>query len=388
MSDLNVTVGLLFSTTGSYRIIGRSQIRGAILAMEEVSADPALPIRLTPAIADPGGIAQRYASVARDLLAKEKLTHVVGCYTSASRKEVVPLFEKHDALLWYPSHYEGFETCGNVVYTGAAPNQHIVPLIDFILANMGRRAWMVGSNYVWAWECHRIMREALQQAGGEVLGERYLPIGETDLQDVVERICDARPAFVFNNLIGESAYTFFRLFRQEAQRRGIDQPRDMPVLSCTLSEVELDEIGADAADGHVTSSVYFQSLARPANHRFVEAWRRRFPDGGPTSADAEAVYIAVHLLGRALAAAGDESLEAVREVLDSVALDAPQGAVRIDGGNRHCFLTPRIARSRRDGAFDVLYEAPEPVRPDPYLAWQKPWSRPDDLQAPLLRIVS
>ena len=110
------------------------------------------------------------------------LVHVVGCYTSSSRKEVLPLFEKHDGLLWYPSHYEGFESSDNVVYTGAAPNQHIVPLAEHLLRHYGTSAYCLGSNYIWAWENNKIMREAVQSAGGTVLAERYVPVGETRLR--------------------------------------------------------------------------------------------------------------------------------------------------------------------------------------------------------------
>jgi branched-chain amino acid transport system substrate-binding protein len=388
-----IEIGVLFSTTGSYRTIGRSLACGAVLAMEEVSADTSFPFTLIPVAMDPGGSAGRYGSCARDLLSTQNLSHVVGCYTSLSRKEVIPFFEKHDALLWYPSHYEGFETCENVVYTGSAPNQHIVPLIDYVLREGWDEAWFIGSNYVWAWESHRIMRDALNQTGGRVLGERYLPIGDTDLAQAVAQIIEARPRFVFNNLIGESAYAFFRALRAECRRRGIDQTADMPVLSCTLSEPELLEIGPDAAGGHLCSSVYFQSVHGPRNDRFVAAWNSRFgarngEAAGPTSADAESAYNAVHLLARALkATGGDQRLEAIREVLGSVSFDAPQGVVRIDPDNRHCHLRPRIGRSRADGGFDLVWEAPEAARPDPYLAWQAPWRPLGQREAPTLKVV-
>ncbi len=383
-----VELGILFSTTGSYRTIGRCMARGASLAMEEASADEAIPFTLTPVAMDPGGIAGRYGSCARDLLTRQNLKNVIGCYTSLSRKEVIPYFEKYDALLWYPSHYEGFETCENVVYTGSAPNQHIVPLIDYVLREGWESAWFIGSNYVWAWESHRIMRDALNQSGGRVMGERYLPIGDTDFTQSVAQIIEARPRFIFNNLIGESAYAFFRALRRECLNRGIDQPAEMPVLSCTLSEPELLEIGPEAADGHLCSSVYFQSLPGPRNARFVAAWKARFDDAVPTSADAEAAYNAVHLLARALTATGgDQSLEALREVLGTVSFDAPQGPVRIDPDNRHCHLRPRIGRSRADGGFDLVYEAPATERPDPYLAWQAPWRPMGEREAPHLRVI-
>ncbi len=130
-------VGLLFSLTGPYSVVARSMMNGALLALEEINAFADLHIALKAVPMDPAGDNAQYAAMADKLLARG-IKHVVGCYTSSSRKEVIPCFEKHDALLWYPSHYEGFESSGNVVYTGAAPNQHIIPLIDYLTAHHGR----------------------------------------------------------------------------------------------------------------------------------------------------------------------------------------------------------------------------------------------------------
>ena len=362
-------VGLLFSRSGSYALLGQAMHAGALLAISEIN-DSLSNVILEPVAVDPGGRIADYVEGARQLLL-DGITHVVGCYTSSSRKEVLPLFEKHDALLWYPSHYEGFETSENVVYTGAAPNQHIVPLTRYLLESGRRRAWLVGSNYVWAWENNRIMREAVLATGGEIAGERYFPVGDTDLQPVVEQILDAAPDFVFNTMIGASSYAFFRLLRAEAVRRGIDQPQAAPVASCSLSEPELSCLGA-AADGHISSSVYFSTVDSLSNVRFLEAWKARWPDLGPTSADAEASYIAVHLLARAIAAAGGAGSRRCAAPLRTVSLDAPQGMVRIDPENRHAYLRPRIGLSQADGTFRIVAEYPAAVRPDPYLVWEAP----------------
>ena len=188
----------------------------------------------------------------------------------------------------------------HVIYTGAAPNQHIVPLAEYLLKNCGTRAYCIGSNYIWAWENNKIMREAVYGAGGVVLAERYFPVGELDFDAVIEQIIDSRPNFVFNTLIGVSAYAFFRAFRRAVEARGIDQPRVFPIASCSLAEPELIEIGPAACAGHVSSSVYFESIKTATNLAFVASYGRRFPQAGPTSADAEASYLAVHLLARAI----------------------------------------------------------------------------------------
>jgi hypothetical protein len=138
-------------------------LNGALLAFREV--EEAGGISIQPVVVNPSGDLSRYRALSLELLGSG-IRHVVGCYTSSSRKEVIPCFEKHDGLLWYPSHYEGFESSDNVIYTGAAPNQHVLPLVDYLASRIGSRAFCVGSNYIWAWENNRIFREALTACGG------------------------------------------------------------------------------------------------------------------------------------------------------------------------------------------------------------------------------
>ena len=383
-----IDIGVMLSTSGSYSIIGESMLSGAILAIEEINAAPDFSFTFVPHIVNPGGILSAYFSAAQSLLNERQIVHVVGCYTSSSRKEVLPLFEKNDALLWYPSHYEGFETSENVVYTGAAPNHHVIPLADYMIGNVGQCAWLVGSNYIWAWENNRIMRETLTAAGGRVLGERYLPVGETDVVGIVDQILSARPDFVFNTLIGDSSYAFFRTLRERADALGFDQKAEMPIVSCSLSEPELAAIGSDASDGHLSSSVYFESVETPENQRFVAAWRHRFPALGACSADAEATYIAVHLLAKAIGLCGTTDMAAVRDAVGTLTFAAPQGEIRVDPDSRHCYLRPRIGRSRKDGGFDIIADAGVATRPDPYLIWREPREAARPAERPGLRIVS
>lgn len=389
-----VKVGLVFSTTGSYATVSGEMLKGARLAVGEVNAGQDR-VRLDPRLRNPGGELNGYWHACQDLLKNEGVRHVVGCYTSASRKEVIPLFEKYDGLLWYPSHYEGFESADNVVYTGAAPNQHIVPLAAYMLRHHGRRAYFCGSNYIWAWENNRILREILTQNGGEVVAERYRPIGDDDIEPLLDEIAELKPDFIFNTLIGETAYAFYRRYRERGYTDPRFQPDVMPVTSCSLSEPELRSIGADAAAGHICSSVYFSTFATAANDRFRAAFANAGYDPDTASADAEASYDAVHLLAQGLIAAGASEPEAVLSAAYTVDLDAPQGTVRIDRTNNHCYLTPRLGRSRRNGTFAVIASAAEPVRPDPYLTrfdaralFQADLSRsPDAADGPTLKVV-
>jgi ABC-type branched-subunit amino acid transport system substrate-binding protein len=367
-----IPIGVLFSVDGPYSVVSRSMLNGALLAVEELNARSNAQIMLKPVIANPAGELTRYKTLCTELLS-QGLKNIVGCYTSSSRKEVIPLFEKADALLWYPSHYEGFECSANVIYTGAVANQHLLPLADYLLERCGRTAFCVGSNYIWAWENNRILRERLAVSHGKILAERYFAVGDTDFAQVIAAILQARPAFVFNTLIGDSSYRFLCDFRAACRARGIDQAREIPVASCTLSEPELEAIGPDAADGHITASVYFSSVAGVENVRFVAAYAACFPGGPTVCADAEAAYVATRLLGLALESAGGSTDVAdIKQAVTQLVVAAPQGEVWIDPETLHAALTPRIGLSTSDARFEIVAQAPRPVRPDPYLVWNSP----------------
>lgn len=366
-SKQKIPVGLLFSTQGPYQVVSRAMYYGALLAFSEVNRCDRFDFELVPHMRDPRGDLARYAQYAEELLKLGGVRHVVGCYTSSSRKDIIPIFEKHDSLLWYPSHYEGFETSDNVIYLGAAPNHHVVPLMQYVLRNVGRTVYCVGSNYVWAWENTRIVRELTQAAGGVVVGERYLQVDDRDVGRIVDEIRAVQPDVVVNSLIGESSYAFYRAFAE--LKNASRDLRGTLIASCSLCEPELVEIGADACAGHLSSSVYFSTIDSDRNRRFITAYRDAHGPRAMSSADAEASYNTVHLMAEAVHHAGTAEPERITEALYEIEWIAPQGRIRIDPNNNHGYLTPRLGVSRADGTFEIIWEAKEPVRPDPYLVW-------------------
>jgi ABC-type branched-subunit amino acid transport system substrate-binding protein len=361
-------IGIIFSTSGSYAAVGCDMRDGALLAVNQVNTDPSFPFTLDPVVLNPDGTLDAYRSGCEALLRNRDIRHVIGCYTSSSRKELIPVIEKHDALLWYPSHYEGFESCDSVIYGGAAPNQHLAPLAEWALPRFGANVYCIGSNYIWPWENNRIMRQIATDCGGRVLRERYLAVGCTDVAEVVRDIAEMRPDFIFNTLIGESSYAFYRAYHALSETNPDFAPDRRPVVSCSLSEPELRAIGGSAAIGHIASSVYFQSIARPENAAFIAEFRNTFGADRVTSADAESAWIVTRLLALSLRAARSTAIPDIKRALYACRLEAPQGPVWIDAENNHAWLTPRIGRSVAGAGFEMLWEAATPVRPDPYLA--------------------
>ena len=169
----SLRLGILFSTSGDYGVLGRDCRDGAMIAIEELR--DACSIAIEPVFGDPGGSSERYIELARKLLQEDGCRHVIGTVTSQARKDVIPVIEKHDALLWYVCPYEGFEANPNVIYTGACPNQHLLPLFEHMMPAYGRRVYLTGANYIWGWEMNRLAREIVTEAGGEIVGERCLP---------------------------------------------------------------------------------------------------------------------------------------------------------------------------------------------------------------------
>jgi urea transport system substrate-binding protein len=363
-----IRVGVLYSLAGPYGAIGRAMLDGLLLAVEQTNADATLAFRLELIVCDPAGILDQYHEMCHWLLYRAGVRHVIGCYTSASRKRVLPLIEGANALLWHAPRYEGFESSANVIYLGAAPNQHVVPLMEHV-ANLSLPSmYCVGSHYVWSWEINRIARDAMQGMEGQVLGERLVPMSSVDVDDIVADIVEKRPASVLNTLVGESAYAFYRAWDRAARTHAFLASSDVLRMSLTLCEPEVQLVGAPMVEGYVVSSVYFQSIRSAENRRFVADYQERFGRNSPVSVDTEAAYIAGILLARSLRQCSSDEVDAVRSAAYSQIVQAPQGTVRIDAENNHAYLTPRLARCGADGQFVTFWEAPDPVQPDPYLA--------------------
>ncbi len=351
----SIKLGILYSRSGDYAVLSQASHAGAMAAIAAVNADPALDVTFQPVDRDPGGNTDAYGPLCSDIL-HSGARHVIGCVTSWSRKEVIPVLERHGGTLWYPMPYEGFEASDHVVYTHACPNQHLLPLLDWALPTCGPRGFLTGSNYIWGWEMNRLARERIMAAGGEVLGERYLPLGSVDVGRIVEEIRHARPGFVLNNLVGTSSYEFLMAMRALAAEDAGFAPGRCPILSCNLTEAELPALGA-AAEGLMSAGPYFRDGA-----------------GGFASSIEAAAFAAVRELARLLDGRAGAETAGLAELLG----EDPGGMV--DRATHHTTLPTVIARVE-NGAFRAV-KTLAAVPGDPYLT--QPRVRP----APRLRVVS
>lgn len=369
--EREIPVGVLFSRTGSYSVIGNEGYFGARIAIEDINASGSFDFRLRCIDVNPDGSAERYADLADHLLRNEGCRHIVGCQTSWSRKEVLPVLERHRSLLWYTTTYEGFESHDRVVYTGACPNQNVIPLFQHVVPNYGNRAFLVGSNYIWGWEINRIARELLAGYDGTVLGERYIPLGDEEITHLIAEIREKRPDFVLNNLIGNSSYAFLRAYAALALEDPFFHPSNCPVLSCNLTEAELSIIGP-AAEGLISTATYFETLEGARNDAFVSRMRALRGEAVPVSAMFVGPYVATWSLAAAIKACGTADPDVVLEALPDLALTNPLGSVSIDRRTQHTVLTPYVGVVEQAGRggrarFKVLEKDVKALAPDPYL---------------------
>lgn len=358
-------VGLLFSRSGVTQVTESEHFLGTVLAIEEINAaGGVLGKPIAPLAYDPGGDNAAYRTLARRLLTDDDVCIIFGGSMSASRKAILPIVERHNGLLLYPSMYEGFEYSENVIYTGATLNQNTFALAEYLLRNHGPRILFVGADYIYPRESNRVMRDVVEAKGGEVVSERYIPVNADDatLRSVIADIVRLKPDAIFSTIIGRPAQKFYRMYAET----GIDRSK-VPIGSLTMAETEIREIGADYCTGHILSATYFQTVETPANEHFVSAFKARFGPEVTTSVWSQPAYVQVHLFARALARAG--SLEPHRISEEILAEDylAPEGRLSFDTDTRHLWLHPRIGVARADGLFDIAWQAPGPIRPDPYL---------------------
>ena len=361
-----VRVGILFSETGVTSTIESSQLQGALLGIDEINEAGGIDGRELVAVRyDPQSTPSRYAELAERLIVQDGVNVIFGCYMSSSRKAVIPVIEKWNKLLFYPTLYEGFEFSGNVIYTGAAPNQNSVQLAEFMTTNFGARVYLIGSDYIYPYESNRIMGELVQQRqGSEKLAERYMALDATDKDyaEIMVDIRNQRPDFIFSTVVGESTAALYRAYADA----GFD-PKTMPIASLTTSEAEIARMEPGMAAGHYTSAPYFQSIQSDANLRCLARLSQRFDDCSVPNLCWEASYFQMHIFANALRKSGDEGIAQLMPHILGSEFDAPQGRIKIDPANHHTCLYPRIGRVDSTGQFTIVRQATRSVYPDPYL---------------------
>jgi urea transport system substrate-binding protein len=359
-----IKVGILHSLSGTMAISETTVVDAEKLAIKEINAAGGVLGKQIEAVVEDGASDwPTFAEKAEKLIDQDKVVTIFGCWTSASRKAVKDVFESKNHMLWYPVQYEGQECSKNIFYTGAAPNQQIEPAVDWLLKEKGKEFFLVGSDYVFPRTANTIIKEQLKAKGGTTVGEDYLKLGDTEVTPIITKIKEALPegGVIFNSLNGDSNTAFFK----QLQGAGIT-PDKYPIMSVSIAEEEVKQIGKEFLIGHYAAWNYFQTVDSPVNKKWVEAFQAEYGKDRVTNDPMEAAYIMVYLWKQAVEkAAKADDLEAVRAAAIGQTFDAPEGKVTMNA-NHHISKTVRIGQIRDDGLFNIVWSTDGPIDPVPW----------------------
>ena len=358
VTDTVVTVGQLHSATGTMAISETGSIQAERLAIEQINASGGILGRQIKIIQEDGASDwPTFAEKARKLLVSDKVATVFGCWTSASRKAVLPVFEKENGLLYYPTFYEGLEQSKNVVYTGQEATQQIIASLDWIAKEKGAKTfYLLGSDYIWPRTSMKIARKHIENVlGGKVVGEEYYPLGHTQFGSLINKVKLRKPDVVFAAVVGGSNVAFYK----QMKAAGVTADKQT-LLTLSVTEDELLGIGGENMAGFYASMKYFQSLDNPNNAAFVEAFKAKYGKDAVIGDVTQAAYLGPWLWKAAVEAAGSFDAASAGLELNT----APEGYVKVHD-NQHLWSKTRIGEVLADGQFKVVFES-DLIEPNPF----------------------
>lgn len=357
-----VKVGIIHSLSGTMAISESPVLDAALLAIDEINeSGGVLGHKIEPITADGQSDPAVFAAEAERLIVDDEVKVLFGSWTSASRKAIKPVVEQHNVFLFYPVQYEGLEQSPNIVYVGATANQQIIPAVQWSFVTLGKRFFLVGSDYVFPRAANEIIKDNVAILGGEVVGEGYLLLGSTDVDQIIQEIVETQPDVILNTINGDSNIAFFNALRSA----GIT-PEQIPTISFSIAEAELQSIEPELVVGDYAAWNYFQSIDLHENRNFVESFQRRYGADRVTDDPIEAGYLSVYLWAQAVESAGSMETDAVRSALPFLRFYAPEGPIFVDPNNQHLWKMTQIGRINEQGQFDIVWNSSLSLRPKPY----------------------
>ena len=391
-----IKVGILHSLSGTMAISETSLKDVALMAIEEINTNGGLlGKQLEPVVVDPASNWPLFAEKAGELLQKQKVAVTFGCWTSVSRKSVLPVFEEHNGLLFYPVQYEGEESSYNVFYTGAAPNQQAIPAVEYLMSEDGggaKKFVLLGTDYVYPRTTNKILNHFLKSKGipQKDIMESYTPFGHSDYQTIVSQIkkfAAGKPTAVISTINGDSNVPFYK----ELGNQGI-KAEDIPVVAFSVGEEELRGIDTKPLVGHLAAWNYFMSVDTKENKAFIKKWnayvkKNKLPGGSKrvTNDPMEATYIGIKMWAQAVKQAGTTNVDAVRQAIGGQTVQSPSGfQITMDAKNHHLHKPVVIGEITENGQFEVVWQTDGPIRADawsPFIPdsknkvadWTYPW---------------
>jgi len=356
-----IKVGVLHSLTGTIAITEAHVVDAEKLAIDEINAAGGVLGRpLQPIVEDGASDWPTFAEKAQKLLESDRVAAVFGCYTSASRKAVLPVFERYNGLLYYPTYYEGLEMSKNIMYTGQEATQSVIPAVNWLAQNKGKKFYLIGSDYIWPRTTNRIARPTIAKAGGTVVGEDYFPLGNVEFSSVINKIKAAKPDVILSTVVGGSNVALYKQLNSD----GITG-KNQTILALSVTEEEAIGIGRESLVGVHSCMGYFQSVANPQNQKFVTAFKAKYGADRVVGDTLEAAYTAVYMWKLAVEKAGSLDVAKVVAASSNLAWAAPEGHVHFHVSNHHLWKHARIGAFKPDGQVQIVYESPL-IEPNPF----------------------
>jgi len=366
VTDDTVTIGILHSITGSMAISESGSVQAEKLAIKQINDAGGVLGRKIEWIQEDGATDwPNFAEKAKKLIVNDKVAAVMGCWTSASRKAVLPVFEQYNNMLYYPTMYEGLEASRNVVYTGQEATQQILAGIDWVVAEKKPKTfYFVGSDYIWPRTSFKIARKHIENVYKlKVIGEQYYPLGHTQFNSVINKMKLKKPDVIFSIVVGGSNVAFYK----QMTGAGVDLTKQT-VITISATEDEVRGIGGENIHGTYMFAKYFQSLDNPNNKQFVKEFKEMWGDDIVIGDVTNNAYLGPWLWKMAVEKAGSFDIDRIKEANPGIEMaNAPEGYVRIHETNHHLYSKLRVGRARLDGQFDVVHES-ELMEPDPFPA--------------------
>ncbi len=363
VTDTTVKVGILHSATGTMAISETGSIQAEKLAIEQINAMGGILGRKIEVIQEDGASDwPTFAEKAKKLLESDKVASVMGCWTSASRKAALPVFEKDNGLLFYPTFYEGLEQSKNVFYTGQEATQQILAGLDWIAKEKKAKTfYLIGSDYIWPRTSMKIARKHIEQhLGGSVVGEEYIALGDTQFGSVINKIKLKKPDVIYAAVVGGSNVAWFK----QLNAAGLNSSKQT-MLTISVTEDEVLGIGGENLTGFYTAMKYFQSLDTPTNKAFVAAFKKKWGDKSVIGDVTQAAYLGPWLYKAAVERAGSFDVDKVQAALPGyVFKEAPEGPVTVEA-NHHLTTKLRIGQWQKDGQAKIVYTS-DYIKPDPF----------------------
>jgi urea transport system substrate-binding protein len=356
-----VKVGILHSLTGTIAIAEASVVDAEKLAIDEINAAGGVMGRkIEPITEDGASDWPTFAEKARKLLERDKVACIFGCYTSASRKAVLPVMEKSKGLLYYPTYYEGLERSPNIMYTAQEATQSVIAAVQWLAKSRGKSFYLIGSDYIWPRTTNKIAKPTIAKAGGTVAGEDYFPLGHIEFSSVINKIKASKADVILSTIVGGSNVAFYK----QLAAAGITG-KSQTLLALAVSEEELSGIGPENAAGFLSCMGYFQSVKNPANDKFVKAFKAKYGAKRVLGDTLECGYTSVYLWKLAAEKAGSFEVPKVVAASSELSWDAPEGSIKFHKSNHHLWKHARIGEFGKDGQVKILYES-KLIEPNPF----------------------